>query len=192
MESSSEELSEEESLELRCIRLVQGGSKEAFALLVQQHQGIVFSAIVRRGINSAIAKELTQEVMLKAYLNINSFRFQAAFSTWLLRIAVNHSNSYYHSRAYKESQKTITYEQDDSILNKQADGFDRDALRHLQHLVFDLPEPLQEVMVLYAFEQRSYEEIASLLELPVGTVRSRLYRARAQLKIKYFSDESEV
>ena len=191
MKSSSEELKEVDSLEQQCVKLAQSGSREAFAVLVQHHQAAVFALIVRRGISQAVAKELTQDVLLKAYLNINTYRAQASFRTWLLRIAVNHTTNYFHSRAYKEGLKTDQKESD-SLPQKEADGFDSDALKHLQALVFELPTHLQEVMVLFAFEQHGYEEIAAVLEIPIGTVRSRIYRARAQLKKAYFSDEEEV
>lgn len=180
----------ETALEHDLIRKVQSGAKEEFRPLVLSHQSRVFAAIVRLGIEEQVAKDLTQEVFLKAYLNIASFRFEASFGTWLLRIAINHTKNYFASKTFKQQRQTLPVSQCSEVELFESDcfdTFDREALKQLQYCVSQLPEPLREVLVLTAFEQKQYQEVAEVLGIPIGTVRSRVHAARMQLKRLYFA-----
>lgn len=185
-------ISGEEATEREIIERVQNGSKEDFRLLVAAHQSRIFAAIVRQGVERSIAMELSQEVFLKAFLNIGSFRFEARFSTWLLRIAVNHTSSYFASKRFKQRKRTVPldetwYEQSRSGFDE--DGYDLEALKRLKQAAAQLPPKYREVLVLCGFEQRPYQEAASLLGIPVGTVRSRLHKARCMAKELYFTND---
>ncbi len=184
---------EEQLSEREVIERVQHGSREDFRLLVVAHQSRVFAAIRRQGVQSHIAKELTQEVFLKAFLNINSFRFEASFSTWLLRITINHTSSYFTSKRFRQGKQTIhlTSAMHEAHGEEDTDCYDREALGRLKLVIAALPPKYREVLVLCGFEQRSYQEISDLLGIPVGTVRSRLHKARCMAKELYFQRNNE-
>lgn len=180
---------EEEQAEKELILRVQKGAKEEFQVLVQAYQGLVFSSIVRQGVDLENAKELTQEVMLKAYVNLQKFRFEARFSTWLVRIAINHTSNYYSSRMFRDGQSTESIgEANFEAIASSGDRFDKEALSKIQEAVAELPLSLREVLVLCCFENYSYEEVSKLLDIPIGTVRSRLHKARMQVKSLYFEE----
>lgn len=142
--------------------------------------------------NPIVAEELTQETFVRAFRGIKGFRFDARFSTWLTRIALNQSKSYFRSRRFKESSKNERY---DEYSHDQISGADTEAalmeaesLRRLQRAILRLPTRYREVLVLCALEKKSYEEASQILGVAVGTIRSRLNRARHQLKDMYFAE----
>ena len=107
MESASMEFGErdtahDDTSDEELIRLVVRGEKDEFRHLVRRYQDQVYAMILRSVGDDAIARELAQEAFLKAFLNLKSFRFESAFSTWLIRIALNQSHSYFSSRRFKE------------------------------------------------------------------------------------------
>jgi RNA polymerase sigma factor (sigma-70 family) len=99
-----------EEHEATLIRRIVAGEKDLFRSLVDAHKGMTFSLIMRQVNNRAIAEELTQEIFVKAYLNLSRFRGDSKFSTWLTRIALNHCNTYFSSKAYKESMRADIFE----------------------------------------------------------------------------------
>lgn len=178
------------SSEKDTIERILQGEKEEFSVLVKRYQDTVFSLIMRQIGNEDVAKDLAQEVFLKAYEKIGTFRHEAKFSTWLIRIALNHTNSYFASRRYKESLKN----QD---LNMEAHGNSttehqmeerkekekvEENVKHFHIALSNLNPKFREVLVICGLEGKSYEEAAKILVLPIGTIRSRLNRARLLLK----------
>lgn len=173
------------------VRHIQAGSAEAFGALVMRYHGRIFAAIVRQGVVQEEAIELTQEVLFKLHQAIPNFRFEASFKTWLLRITSHHVANHFRSRSYRQAKNTVAFVDESVNPNPLADGFDRQAIEQVQQLVASLPDTLREVLVLYSFEQCSYEDIARTLQVPVGTVRSRLHRAREQIRRSYFGLDSQ-
>lgn len=169
----------------KLIPRIVSGEKELFRLLIDRHQQQILSIIGRQTGDRALSEDLAQEVFVKAFINLKNFRSDSRFSTWLIRIALNHTHSYFRSRNYKEKRKTggfpervdprhdETPEQIFSRRQRMADY--RSALSELKPLY-------REVLILCAFEGRSYEEVAGILEVSVGTVRSRLNQARLTMK----------
>ena len=159
--------------------------------MVLNYQNLVFASIRRQGVEEAIAKELCQEVFIKAYKGISSFRFEASFTTWLLKIATNHTISYFSSKRFKQRQKTIALEA--QMLEQHAGGdcYDHEAIERLKQIVSQLEPKYREVLVLCGFEQLPYQEVAKALDIPVGTVRSRLHTARKLAKELYFKEEAD-
>ena len=166
------------------ISAVNAGDYEAFSSLVIRYQNMVFALIMRQVADRELAHDLSQEVFVKAYKGLRGFKSQAAFSTWLSRIAINHTHSYFSSKKYKQKTKTSTLNPE---IHAQASTTDEalekeQQLLKLRTFVAQLSPTYREAIVLCSFEGKSYEQAALILKIPVGTVRSRLNRARALLK----------
>jgi len=183
------ELVPQTETEAELIRRILEGAKDDYRELVLAHQSFVFALIMRQIGNQAIANELTQETFLKAYTNLNRFRFEAQFSTWITRIALNVCNSYFSSKKFKQQKNTISIEDstfEDSAPAEDAKVFDCETRERLKTSLAALSPKLKDAIVLCGFEERSYAEAASILQIPVGTVRSRLNKARNILRKKVF------
>ena len=174
---------------------VQKGEKAAFDALVIKYQSRIVNLVSRFVRNHADALDVTQEAFLKAYRALPNFRGDSAFYTWLYRIAVNTAKNYLavqSRRAYEIDQDISEIEQidDNSALKEQATPEHlllRDEIQETVIAAIDnLPEDLRSAIMLREIEGLSYEEIAEVMDCPIGTVRSRIFRAReaidAQLK----------
>ena len=166
------------------------GETELFALLVVRHQEKIFSVVVRSVRDESTARDICQDVFLKAYLNLRGFRFESSFSTWIMRIAINCVHSHFSSRTYREHSRTealdLEQQQLTSIADDKTDCFDETAVARLHQIIPKLKPKLREVFVLCGLEQKSYEQAAVILNVPVGTVRSRLHHARLKARELYF------
>jgi len=167
------------------IRKVLSGARDDFRHLLLRHQDQVFAVILRQVGERQLAKELAQETFVKAYKNLSQFRFKSTFSTWLVRIALNTTNSYFASAAYKKSMKTQSLDKHTAeVLAADASdqNFTEEALNKLRNAIASLNAKHREAIVLCGLNGYSYEAAADVLSIPVGTVRSRLNKARLQLK----------
>ena len=173
--------------DLQLVKKVQEGNKQAFDLLVLKYQHKVHSLISRFITDNSEIQDVAQETFIKAYRAMNSFRAESAFYTWLYRIAVNTAKNYLVSRSrrppsvdvdvneseqYAGSNILIDYEDPQSI-------FHGDEMASLLRSVFaSLPEDLRTAISLREFDGLSYDQISSVMGSPIGTVRSRIFRAR--------------
>ncbi len=166
---------------------VQKGDKRAFDLLVLKYQYKV-SAIVSRYIKDFDeVNDVVQESFIKAYRALNNFRGESAFYTWLYRIAVNTAKNYLVARNRRppsfdvEVEDAEYYSGGDSLRDIDTpDGvlFKEELREVIDQSIAGLPEDLRTAVTLREFEGLSYEEIADVMDCPVGTVRSRIFRAR--------------
>ena len=173
------------------VKAVLAGAKEEFRVLVERHQDMIFSLIARQVGETALAEELAQEVFVKAFLNLKQFRHEARFSTWLVRIALNHVRTWFSSRRFKQSTRTDSFNPVFHEGALRADGALEDESRLLgrfREAFARLPSRLRDVLCLCAFEGKSYEEAAAVLRIPVGTVRSRLNKARYAISSEILED----
>jgi RNA polymerase sigma-70 factor (ECF subfamily) len=176
-----------EAGDIALVRRVQKGDKAAFDALVLKYQHKVLKLVQRYVRNPAEAEDIAQEAFIKAYRALPAFRGDSAFYTWLYRIAINTAkNSLVASR-----RRPVSYDldlQDGTQLQAQArlsDGETPEALaltdeirRTVNEAIEALPDDLRLAIVLRELEGLSYEDIARTMECPVGTVRSRIFRAR--------------
>lgn len=169
-----------------------GGNRQAFQTLALRHKDRLYSLAARLLGDRGEVEDITQETFLRAYQNIEEFRGDARFTTWLYRICYNLCLSCLERKKNQSLEGVVPEElpdlgaqlSDQLIANERRDIVKR-ALSRMT------PE-FREVIVLYYTGQLPYEEVATLLELPVGTVRSRLHRGRAELKEllrPYFQEE---
>lgn len=180
----------EQDNDQRLVELVQQGDKTAFDLLVRKYQHKVINLVSRFVKNQGDVQDVAQEAFIKAYRALPNFRGESAFYTWLYRIAVNTAKNYLVAQKRRPSGSDI-----DAVDAEYFDGSDN--LREnasperlllseeLKRVVFttleQLPEDLRTAITLRELEGLSYEDIADVMECPVGTVRSRIFRAREAL-----------
>lgn len=174
-----------------CVHLAIAGDHGAFAELVQKYQVQVYRLVLRQVRDESLARELAQETFVKVFRHLHSFRFDASFKTWLLKISMNCVRSYFASRRHKEHLQTSSLSAGDQEFPQRCDTVDLSAMKQLLDAIQMLPEELREVLVLCGVEQYAYEEAACVLDIPIGTVRSRLHRARMMLRDRYFKTEEE-
>jgi RNA polymerase sigma-70 factor (ECF subfamily) len=176
----------EERSDWECVRRVQGGETEAFELLVRRHEKTVFNLLFRWLRNYDDAAEVAQEVLFSAYRSIKHFRGESSFSTWLYRIAVNHGKNRRKSLLAAE-QRVANIEAFDSP-NPGPGPAEKAEEQEIHNLVQTGLNSLSDddalVILLHDLQDVPYEEMARVLEVPIGTVKSRLHRARMALKTR--------
>lgn len=167
------------------VALASSGDDDAFRELVSRYKNYVFAIIGRAVGDRELAEELSQDVFVKAYRGLPKFRGDAIFKTWLTRITLNTTHSYFRSKKFSNKKRTVSFEQEE-ILEPSASDHDpilKKQMMEAFRLCFGkMKSQLQEVITLCGYQEHTYEEAASSLEIPVGTVRSRLNRARLTLK----------
>jgi RNA polymerase sigma-70 factor (ECF subfamily) len=168
------------------------GQTAAFGQLVQKYQDRLYHTVVHVVGNAEDAKDAVQETFVQAFLKLESFHGASAFYTWLYRIAFNVSITHQRKRGARRSAEQIALT--DGNLRSSAEGQTRladspsekmereERCRQVRHAIAQLPEEHRVVLVLREMDGCCYETIAEILDLPVGTVRSRLHRARMQLR----------
>ena len=166
---------------------VQQGDKKAFNLLVLKYQNRVSSLVARYVKNSGDVADVTQEAFIKAYRALPNFRGESAFYTWLYRIAVNSAKNYLVSQSRKppasdvDAQEAEFYEGADALhenSSPERNLLTKEIEKQLYQAIDKLPDELRIAITLREMEGMSYEDIASIMECPVGTVRSRIFSAR--------------
>ncbi|MGC8467333.1 MAG: RNA polymerase sigma factor RpoE [Acidithiobacillus sp.] len=173
--------------DLVLVRRVQKGEKAAFDLLVRKYQHRVLALVGRFVRNPEEAEDVAQEAFVKAYRALKNFRGDSAFYTWLYRIAVNTAKN--HLVAQGRQVAIADVETEDAEQFASADGLreydtleglllSKEIAQHIDAALTALPEDLRIAVTLREFEGLSYDEIAQVMECPVGTVRSRIFRAR--------------
>lgn len=177
----------------RLVERVQRGDRKAFDLLVGRYQHRIQALVARYLKDPEDVLDVTQDAFIKAYRALPRFRAESQFYTWLYRIAINTAKNHLVARSRRPPSSDVEVEDAEHY----AGG---DALREidtpenqlagdqLRKVVFDaidaLPEDLRTALTLREFDGLSYEDIANVMECPVGTVRSRIFRAREAIDTK--------
>ena len=166
--------------ERKLVRDAQQGDLVAFERLYRENERKVFGLCLRLSSDFALAEELTQEVFVRAWRKLGSFRGESAFSTWLYPLAVNVALSERRSRRRRDARLVAT---DDPAGLERAPGVPRpEAGFDLQKAMAGLPPGARAVFVLHDVEGRTHEEIAAMLDLAPGTSKAQLFRARRLLR----------
>ena len=184
----------EREIDQQLVERTQRGDKHAFELLVSKYQRKLVRLLSRLIRDSAEVEDVAQEAFIKAYRALPSFRGDSAFYTWLYRIGINTAKNYLVAKG----RRTPTISEFDA---EEAENFDESSqLRELNtpeseliskeiaetinQAMTELPEELRVALTLREIEGLSYEEIASMMNCPIGTVRSRIFRAREAIAEK--------
>ena len=172
------------------VRQSQEGDARSFELLVVKYQKRVFNVIFRIVHNRDVVEDLAQDTFINAFKSIKSFKGNSSFYTWLYRIAANVSLN------YLSKQKKALFVDDDSALESEAvttreakagtspenNLGNKELGEAISGAVMKLPEDIRVSVVLREYDGLSYEEIAEVMDCPIGTVRSRIFRGRAILQ----------
>ncbi len=183
----------EQSVDRELVVRVQQGDKRAFDVLVLKYQHKIVKLISRYIRDHAECQDVAQEAFIKAYRALGGFRGDSAFYTWLYRIAINTAKNYLVAQGRRPGDDSIDAQdaeqfEGESSLKEYATP-ERMALKdEIERTVFqaidDLPEDLRMAITLRELEGLSYEEIAQAMGCPIGTVRSRIFRAREAIDVK--------
>jgi RNA polymerase sigma-70 factor, ECF subfamily len=184
---SMESMASESISDAACVRRLQRGDIDAFEILVRRHEKTIFNLVYRMLGDYDDAAETSQEVFLSAYRAIGQFRGEANFSTWLYRIALNHATTRRKSAALRQKRFVAMDGTDmtDSDQIGPAETLEKKELRErVQRALSELEPEDATVILLRDLQDVPYEDVARVLKIPVGTVKSRLHRARQALKAK--------
>ena len=172
---------------------VQQGDKSAFDLLVIKYQHRIIQLVNRYIKDPSEAQDVAQEAFIKAYRALGNFRGDSAFYTWLYRISINTAKNYLVSRNRRHSDYHVDVQDAEQVGNApQLQGMETpdellqndEIISVINAAIEQLPEDMKTAIILREFEGMSYEEIAQAMECPVGTVRSRIFRAREAIDEK--------
>ncbi|SFS39988.1 RNA polymerase sigma-70 factor, ECF subfamily [Succinivibrio dextrinosolvens] len=190
---ASDENLQKASSDEAIVKRVQQGDVSAYNILVIKYQHKVAQIISKFVGNSADVNDVAQEAFIKAYKAINNFRGESSFYTWLYRIVVNAAKTYLESNSKRKNHIDVDSEEFQSI-DSQGVLTSRESpdkiieSQELQQVILsamnELPEELRQAIMLREVEGMSYEDMADLLQIPLGTVRSRIFRARQFIEEK--------
>ncbi len=169
------------------------GDQRAYATLVDKHKSAIFHIINRIVRNDEVARDLVQETFMKAFASLASYRSEYRFSTWLYKIAANSSIDHLRKKRIQALSLDRPMETEDGSVGMDIPDYSYDPERELvkkqqrfsiEEAIESLPDKYREVIIYRHKDDKSYDEIADLLGIPVGTVKARIFRARELLKKK--------
>ena len=173
------------------VERAQSGDSRAFELLVRKYQYKIVQ-LVSRLVGDADAPDVAQETFIKAWRALNGFRGQSAFYTWLYRIGINTAKNHLVARGRRPSNQDIDVEdaeqfghteQMSDVDTPEAVLLSEEIKQKVTETIAKLPPDLRQAITLRELEGLSYEEIAEVMNCPIGTVRSRIFRAREAIDI---------
>jgi RNA polymerase sigma-70 factor (ECF subfamily) len=198
MSNQTKEMVADGISDAECVRRVQRGETDAFETLVRRHEKTIFNLVYRMLGDTEEAAEVSQEVFLSAFRATGQFRGDANFSTWLYRIAINHASTR-RKTLNSRQRKVVPIESADSLHDPEPgplEILERQEIREKVQFALNQLEPDDAAVILLRdMQDVSYSEVAHVLQIPVGTVKSRLHRARQALKSRlksYFSAERKA
>jgi RNA polymerase sigma-70 factor (ECF subfamily) len=176
------------------VERVQAGDKQAFGLLVSKYQRKLTRLVLRLVRDTAEAEDVVQEAFIKAYRALPAFRGESAFYTWLYRIGVNTAKNWLIAQGRRaptstevDSEEAETYEDGDLLRDVDTPErllMSKQIAETVNAAMTMLPEELRTAITLREIDGLSYEEIAEVMDCPIGTVRSRIFRAREAIAQK--------
>jgi RNA polymerase sigma-70 factor (ECF subfamily) len=176
----------EEQTDEQLVALAQEGNGRAFELLVRKYQFKIIQ-LVGRLVGESDAPDVAQETFIKAYRALNGFRGQSAFYTWLYRIGINTAKNHIVSRGRRPANQDIDIQDAEQyghtehlsdVDTPESLLLSEEIKQKVAEVIDKLPADLRQAITLRELEGLSYEEIAEVMDCPIGTVRSRIFRAR--------------
>jgi RNA polymerase sigma-70 factor (ECF subfamily) len=166
------------------IAQVRAGNQQAFAELIDRYKARVFHTTLRILSNHEDAEEAAQDTFLRAYRGLENFREESTFSTWIYRICVNTCLNFLESRKRFKAQKIeITPDRELPYIESPEFDFAEDDLRkRILAVIETLPAKYRTVLVLFHIQHLAYQEIVEIMQIPMSSVKTHLFRARAMLR----------
>jgi len=175
------------------IRNALKGDQQAYKLLLERHRHAIYHIAFKIVHNREEAADLVQETFMKAFGSLNTYRFEYRFSTWLYRIAANSAIDFLRKRKIEAlsldrpmetKDGTVELQLPDWTHNPEFDYTRKQRRISIDEAIDSLPDKYRQVIVFRHTDDKTYEEIAKILDVPVGTVKARIFRARELLKKK--------
>lgn len=173
------------------------GDQNAFVRLKEKYHEAIYNLIYRMIHEKDEVEDLTQEAFIKAFMSLSSFNDEYAFSTWLYKIATNNCIDYIRrkrlqtfsiDKPIESKDSDFAFELPDSTYEPDREMISRQRRKLLEEAINSLPPKYRQVIILRHQEEKEYQEIAELLNLPLGTVKAHIFRAREMLN-KYLRDK---
>jgi len=173
--------------ERRLVEAARRGDHRAFEALVVKYQDRIYRVVQRMVGGSEAVDDIAQEVFIRAYRSIGDFKGESSLYTWLYKIALNLCRNFYRTRGRRPVHEEIGEDGSTTVLEAEGGSPEDEVLRRefweqLRRGLDGLPEEQREAIVLCDLEGMSYEEMADVMGVPIGTVRSRIFRGRRALQ----------
>jgi RNA polymerase sigma-70 factor (ECF subfamily) len=186
--------------EKQLLNLAKKGDRRSFDMLVKKYANQIFNLGLRLCGNRELAQDIAQETFINAYTGIKNFQEKSSFSSWLYRIAINcwKNKVRYEKRRFFSKHISIdeTIEMEDNLIKREIISQDNDfenqiekkiEAEEVQKIINTLDYETRVIIILRDVFEKEYEEISEIMKIPLGTVKSRLSRARQELKQKFFN-----
>ena len=168
--------------ETNLIQQAQNGNTRAFEEIVRRHYAPVVNIAYRMCGQTTLAEDMAQETFLRAWLNLSSFRLSGSMKNWLYRITVNTTLDVLRRRSDTPMDDEVVQMIQDPTPDPEISLIQKERAENMQEMLSTLPLATRNVLVLREFAELSYQEIAAVLDIPIGTVMSRLNYARTRLR----------
>ncbi len=167
------------------IEKAKNGNKGAFSILVNKYYPRVYATLFSFTKSKEDSEDLSQQTFIKVWQQLDSFRGDSAFFTWVYRIAINLAKNFVASSGYKKQKINTSIEQAEIDISSFDDiesaVIHKQSLKEIKNFINTLPESLKTAFTLREVEGKSYEDISIITDTPIGTVRSRIFRARESI-----------
>ena len=174
------------------IKKAKNGNKGAFNILVNKYYTRVYASLFSFTKSKEDSEDLAQQTFVKVWQQLHSFRGESAFFTWIYRIAINLAKNFVASSGYKKQKINTSIDESEIEINSFEDlesiVIHNQSLNNINNYISKMPESLKTAFTLREVEGKSYEEISIITDTPIGTVRSRIFRARESI-IEYMNTE---
>ena len=174
------------------IKKAKNGNKGAFNILVNKYYTRLYASLFSFTKSKEDSEDLAQQTFVKVWQQLHSFRGESAFFTWIYRIAINLAKNFVASSGYKKQKINTSIDESEIEINSFEDlesiVIHNQSLRNINNYINKMPESLKTAFTLREVEGKSYEEISIITDTPIGTVRSRIFRARESI-IEYMNTE---
>ena len=170
------------------------GNQAAFNILFSKYNNKLYASLLAFTKSQELAEDLTQKTFIRVWKKIETFRGDSSLFTWIYRIAINLAKNEFSSKQAKNQGITDniedTYDLESSVSSPESHAIEAESMQAVMDFIASLPTDLREAISLREFDGKSYEEIAQITGSPIGTVRSRIFRAREE--ILNFMKEEEI
>jgi RNA polymerase sigma-70 factor (ECF subfamily) len=170
------------------------GNQAAFDILFSKYNNKLYASLLAFTKSQELAEDLTQKTFIRVWKKIETFRGDSSLFTWIYRIAINLAKNEFSSKQAKNQGITDniddTYDLESSVSSPESHAIEAESMQAVMDFIASLPTDLREAISLREFDGRSYDEIAQITGSPIGTVRSRIFRAREE--ILNFMKEEEI
>ncbi|MCM3587390.1 RNA polymerase sigma factor [Mesobacillus maritimus] len=175
--------------ERQWISAVLAGDKQAYAHIIHKYKNPLYATILRMTKNQQDAHDLVQEAFIKIYHQLGKYDGKGSFSSWIYRVAINHCMDEFRKKRYK--MKVVEVRDDHMVdaHHPEVIFLKKEKSRQLEKLIETLPEEDRLILLLRYVNERSYEEISTLVNLPLSSVRNKLHRAKKKLRETVNRDE---